>query len=478
MSWAKAQRILLIWPEEARILSRRLDLVMLQRRSQQLGAQLGLVCDDAEIRGFAAELKIPVFGSIQAAQRQPWRRGRRQKMQAESVQQPKFNREELLEISESKPKPIAPGSRWRWIFFCLGVIAVAALVSIFIPSATIILEPKTSLQTVNISLQVSPKFSQTSATGMLQAIETSVTVEGGAEIETSGRVSVAESPAKGIVEFRNLTGAAVKIPAGTIVLAKDKKSIKFATVSPIVVPAGIGQSKEVSVIAVSSGVEGNVAAGAIQAVEGEIGLLAAVRNPEALTGGSNQTVRGVSELDASTLREKILANLKISAAQQIESSLNNGETLILGSVDVKNVVSEKVTPTVGMPGDSVQMTLQVEYQAWKVRDSDLEAIILPLLDVDIAAGYEARNETLKINQVELSDTNMNGGTWKLAISRLNQAVISSDYAISMSAGQSPMAVKKTLDNAFQLAEPPVIALFPNWWPVLPVLPAKIEVNVQ
>ena len=77
MGWAKDSRILLVWPEKGRLLNRRLDLILLQRHSRELGSQLALVTRDPEVHYFAPRLGIPVFRSLNKAQGQHWRVPRR-----------------------------------------------------------------------------------------------------------------------------------------------------------------------------------------------------------------------------------------------------------------------------------------------------------------------------------------------------------------------------------------------------------------
>ena len=76
MAWSKAPRILLVWPRKGRILDRPADLFILQRHAQTLGAQLGVVSGDGDVRAAAAELGIPNFLSAVQAQRGSWRRPR------------------------------------------------------------------------------------------------------------------------------------------------------------------------------------------------------------------------------------------------------------------------------------------------------------------------------------------------------------------------------------------------------------------
>src|SRR5512133_395778 len=72
LSWAKTPRILLVWPKYAKVNLRVLDLKVLQRHADSLGAQLGLVTRRAKVRRDAESLGIPVFVSTTTAQRELW----------------------------------------------------------------------------------------------------------------------------------------------------------------------------------------------------------------------------------------------------------------------------------------------------------------------------------------------------------------------------------------------------------------------
>ncbi|HNO30793.1 MAG TPA: hypothetical protein PKI78_03330, partial [Anaerolineales bacterium] len=72
LSWAKTPRILLVWPKYEKVTLRLLDLKILQRHADSLGAQLGLVTRRFKVRRDAESLGIPVFASSAAAQKQIW----------------------------------------------------------------------------------------------------------------------------------------------------------------------------------------------------------------------------------------------------------------------------------------------------------------------------------------------------------------------------------------------------------------------
>src|SRR5512140_2405664 len=83
MSWAKTPRILLVWPKGEPVDLRLLDLKVLKRHANALGAQLGIVTRGDAIRRKAEAAGLPVFESSAAAQREAWpavQRGGRRKV--------------------------------------------------------------------------------------------------------------------------------------------------------------------------------------------------------------------------------------------------------------------------------------------------------------------------------------------------------------------------------------------------------------
>src|SRR5512141_707146 len=72
LSWAKTPRILLVWPKYEKVTLRLLDLKVLQRHADSLGARLGLVTRRSNVRRDAESLGIPVFRSTTDAQKEAW----------------------------------------------------------------------------------------------------------------------------------------------------------------------------------------------------------------------------------------------------------------------------------------------------------------------------------------------------------------------------------------------------------------------
>ena len=79
MLWSKAPRILVVWPRRGWVLNRELELTLLKRQSQKLGAQLAFVTFDDDVILYAGEMGIPTFDSVSQAQRNAWKTSRRGK---------------------------------------------------------------------------------------------------------------------------------------------------------------------------------------------------------------------------------------------------------------------------------------------------------------------------------------------------------------------------------------------------------------
>ena len=67
MSWAKTDRILLVIPRRSKILARILDIRLLQRHAELVGARLAIVTRNVHLRLIAQELEIPVFSKLSLA---------------------------------------------------------------------------------------------------------------------------------------------------------------------------------------------------------------------------------------------------------------------------------------------------------------------------------------------------------------------------------------------------------------------------
>ncbi|MBL8120080.1 MAG: hypothetical protein JNJ78_21285, partial [Anaerolineae bacterium] len=73
LSFLRGQRVLLIWPEEGTILTRKLDLVLIQREAMRRAIRLAVVTHDPQVVKHANELNISTFETIGASERGRWK---------------------------------------------------------------------------------------------------------------------------------------------------------------------------------------------------------------------------------------------------------------------------------------------------------------------------------------------------------------------------------------------------------------------
>ena len=251
MGWGQAARILLVWPEEGRVLTRRLDLVLIQRHSTTLGAQLALVSGDSVVRTHARELGIPVFKTLRQAQRTPWTSGRRRR------RLPAW-RERRESLPENGSAPMLPMERveqnrppaelilqnfWlRVSFFTLGVLALLSIAVTLLPGARISLDPQTQVQSLSLSVKASPEIQSVMLSGSLPAQPVRVIVEGRNRVQTSGKTRFPDGYATVDLLFTNVTSQTLTIPQGTIVRTLNEQPVRFATTKAGKLAAGSGQS--------------------------------------------------------------------------------------------------------------------------------------------------------------------------------------------------------------------------------------------
>lgn len=74
VNWADARRAILVVPPDTPLLCDRLDLLRVQRHAARQRTEIAMVTLDPALRVIAQELRVPVYASVERAQRSHWRR--------------------------------------------------------------------------------------------------------------------------------------------------------------------------------------------------------------------------------------------------------------------------------------------------------------------------------------------------------------------------------------------------------------------
>ncbi len=474
LSWAKTPRILLVWPKYEKVTLRVLDLKVLQRHADSLGAQLGLVTRRVKVRRDAESLGIPVFISTSVAQRNLW-----PDSALRSRRVPKAPRRDLREVRGSvyeKEAPWRTSLLGRVLIFSAGVIAVLAMTSLFVPHAALTLHPEARTQSVVIPVAASELNETVSVTGQIPARMISTTVSADQSLAITSEISVPKSKSKGVARFTNLSQGEVDLPAGTMVTTES--SIRFATLNDTRLPTGIDQFVDVPIEALEAGVQGNVPADTITIVEGPLGLSISVINPSATKGGTNSQLIGPSDNDRAKLRKVVVDNLRRDAETKLRAQIDPADLLLMDTFEVTKIIEEKFTPPAGQPGKTLDLNMQVEFSSRYVSDDDLKELSLSTLNSSVENGFAP--QALPAYKIVGDPSTDNSGIshFDLGVTRTLLHEVDAMQVFSIVRGQKPESIKDELVSRLSLRQEPKISVTPSWWRWLPLIPFNISVETK
>ena len=478
MAWGKSARILLVWPEsEPDIMNRRLDLILIKRRAQELGSQLALVARDLDVRYYADELNIPIFRDISRAQIARWL----QRKKSGAWIPPES--ETLVRTDIRSLRPVSGrGIRQPFIVRLAAALAATlsmlALAGVLLPRASITLTPDISTQQLEFSALTGPNITNVNASGAIPARPLTIVVEGRKSVPTTGSVSIPAEPARGLVLFSNLTTEIVRIDLGSVVLTSGSPSVRYAVTQAGTLAGEPGATVLLPVQAVLPGENGNVPAGAIVAVEGLLGLQLVATNPEALTGGSSITLAAPTDLDRSLAAGELRESLRRAAGEELISMLDENDLLLTATPFLLATQQETYLPAGDTPSDLVEANLRLEFQILSIAWEDVEQLARMVLDSGLPPGYEPVGEAISIEFLsEPVPDSVGSAAWRISAERQVRSVPAAGPVLNSLLGSTPALAADRLTSANVLGARPEIALSPDWWPRLPLLPIQIDINV-
>jgi len=485
MSWGKAGRILLVWPEEGRILTRRLDLVRLARHSHSLGASLIVVSKDPRVRQQGRSLQIPVFRSLKQAQRAHWRLERRQSRR-EPVYKSRIDRQRLPpDLEDLRAAAHPPSPPWmthpifRLITFSLGVLALFAIAALLLPSAEVRLTPLETSQTIIFTVRADPRLSHITISGGVPAVRQTVTVEGRGEVDASGSVNIPGNFANGRVMFTNLTAEAITIPRGTVVRPAESGGARFTTTLEGTVISGPGTTVTLPVRALAAGSRGNLPPNSLIAIEGPLGLRLSATNPYPTRGGTERSVPVATPSDRVRLYNQLESALRQTALEELRTALSPGDLIFTGTLTLTQVLAETYFPALGEPTDRLRLNLRLEYQALTTSAAALNELATAALDANPTEGYQVIPGTQSIAHLGKPSQGDDGSLrWRMRATRKLRAHFSPSQAINLAVGQTLPLASARLERSLPLEARPQINLWPKWWPRMPALPFRISVQVD
>lgn len=490
LSFLRGKRVLLIWPEEGTVLTRKLDLVLIQREAMRRAIRLALVTHDPEVNKHAEELNISTFETIGASERGRWKRGRA-KVFTTRFQRPDGEPEpdELMEAA-SRVRGERRSGRWRLIGRLLIALIVLAVLGgaayLVLPSATVTLTLAQSRLQVETDIIADPNITTVDVENRLvPAIKLSAQIEDSGTIETTGAQDLGDTLATGSVVFINQTNQAITISAGTVVTTSAGTPIQFRTTREVDLAAGLGLQIEVSIEALPSagGETGNVDSGLINTVVGPLADRVSVRNVAPTAGGTARTQRTVSADDRDRLLATLRQQLQARAYIEMEPRLTETQFIILETVHIAEERTDWTTFS-AQPGDvadTLSLTMRVVVEATAVDEQLARQIVYAQMSNQIAVGQSIKPQTVSYERGGVSNVAAATGriTFSLTGSGLVSQQINADTLGERLAGKSLNDATAFLVNEIQLADGtlPTITISPDGFEQMPVLPMRITIQL-
>jgi hypothetical protein len=477
MTWCQTGRILLVWPVQGRVLSRQLDLNLVNRHAGSIGAQLGLVTHDSEVRFFARKIRIPVFSNLRLAQDRHWDISPQGNI---GIQQ-KSHHHNLKSI---RSKKYSPAPAWiehpaiRFVCLLISVLALLILGAFILPSAKIRLTPRVEIQSMRFDLSADPSSPTINfSTGTLPTYTKEVVVEGSDTITATGSMIFPDDPAIGNLKFTNISKQFILIPAGTIVATKGSDPVHFITISKGDVTIYPNKSLVVAARAIKPGSLGNLPPNKLVVIPGELGPDLTVTNPDATKDGTDATVPTPTTMDRQILQARLQSQLKQAALIQIQNIVPDQDTLISPTMSMIGRLEETTIPSIGDPGNQLMLTLRLRFQTQVVSGEILRSLVIPILDSNTPIGYSPIINSLEITQLSKPASAQDGIT-HLTVSAMRklQVDIQAYQVINIVNGTTVAKAREFLSASLPLMEQAKIILTPTWWPWIPFLTMRIQVS--
>ncbi len=353
------------------------------------------------------------------------------------------------------------------------------MAGIFVPRAALTLHPISQTQQITIPVSAEPSIQSVFVSGSVPAREVTVIEEASQSMNVNSQIDVPRTRARGVAHFQNLTQNEVSIPAGTIVRTLDDPPIRFATLNDTHITPGVDQFVEVQIEAVDPGAAGNVSANQIQVIEGSLGLLAAVSNPDAAGGGTDQKAIGPSQQNRDDLRAELLDSLEAQAREDLKKRLNADDVLLADTLTLSQTLEETADPPPDQPGSRLTLTMRVEFKAQLVSGVDLRQLAESVLDASQPQGFSPMADSLKFENISQPVTDQDGTTrWQMQATRRVLQNVDFGFVQGLVRGRSSAEAQRALAQSMKWQSPPQISLTPSWWPWLPLIPFRISVAVR
>lgn len=495
LSFLRGQRVLLVWPEEGTALTRRLDLVLVQREAMRRAIQLAIVTHDVEVIHHAKDLNISTFETISASKRARWKRGR-SKVFTSRRQRPKDspNPEDLMPLASRIRIKRPTLGRLQSLALRLGILTalfgvVMGVAYVVVPSATVTLAVAEQIIAAELQITVNtdPDFDEIDVeNAVLPALRLEIGVEDTATVNTTGTLDLGNERAVGTVVFINQTDETVVIPSGTTVSTSAGTPIMFRTTNSAVLPAENGSQTEAPIEAISGfeGAIGNVEANLINTIVGPLENSVSVLNLSPTTGGVSRVENIVTEDDYELVRAYAIQQLQERAYTGMLDAPEMSDThfIILESLNIPEIRDDQTTYSADVDdlADTLSVTIRATVEALAVDERLGQQIVFARMNQQIPRGRVIQPETIEYQRGPVTINGDGTITFTMRGRGIVAGQISEGVLQNQLAGLSRNEALAYLLERVDIAEgtTPQIRITPELFGQLPILPLRINIIVQ
>lgn len=475
MTWSKSQRLLLIFPSEYPRSQADLVMKLVLRYAMAQGAQLAIVTRDRILCSIADEVGVKCFSSAPQAERMAWKSA----SFAAPVRLPKGGeaiRDQKKRLPETNITR-APTTFQRIITLVLLLTTIVLVFFFFFPSANIILYPVSTTQEITLTILAGPDIEIVDVSGRIPAIEISNDISGIQSTSSTGKIDLPVAKAIGFVEVTNSSGQDVFLPSGTILVWNSEQQSQFVLLENVNLGFLTTTPIAVEVEAIEPGVESNVPAAETFTIEGYENLIQ-VKNPSAITGGSDKTFPTPDAVDYEGLESRLEEELSVQCRDLLANMVTEEQTLIAESIKLEDSPSMVQSPAIGQPGDIATLSMTVGCSGYVIEKADEYLLAKKVLDQNLVDGrIPLDNEVLITTLSTANSSTEERFSWQVRVSR--QVIPSWDVdrlAVDL-VGKPVNEVNEFLDNIMPQVKPPTITIYPAWWQHMPLLPYRFTIEV-
>jgi hypothetical protein len=471
MIHSKAESLLLIDQTGSLIFQDKKQAKLFQRASVKTGKEFGVVTQNSNAVSTLIDVGINSFYDIDSAQRFPW--GSRNNS-IHPTRRTKKNQSAFLKVVE-KESQVTP--RVRGVSLFLGIASLCILAAIFVPSAEIKIKVPMENQTIQVPLQIN-RADQSFGTGYLVVTPTITEIEVFQTINTTEKIDVPVSKAKGTISFINLTNAVVNIPKGLILRSSVDEKKEYSTIGSGEIQAGAGSSLDIPVESVEAGGIGNAEVGEVTTILGPIGLRVSAINSDAIQGGSDLGKLSPTETDRNNLIQICMEELKRKSNQQIQSNLRQDEIFLPETLKITEILNKDFFPAENTPADELSLSLKAKVSSIIISRNKLVEKSGSYLDAFLPNKYFAVGDAA-INNIEVDKVNQDGSIdTTMTVSRSIKMMINVDEIKAFSSGKHKKEVTQVLQQLYHQNASETIIIHPGWMQDLPRIPFRITITVE